>query len=279
MYIEKITGARGTKYRCHVEKVNAKTGEEVRKSKAFALRSAAEQWGRDKEYELSQGKFIDTRQVDSQELAQYIQKYIEHITPGEQQMQSKVGWKREVDRLKVWLNNPLTSRPISKITHVDMLDHIRHRRRSHSKQVKPGATPKFISEQTIKHELVVLSNVYTFVDVYYQLEGLVNPVRTIPKGLKPGVSREIEVRILPEDWERLSILLGNRRNKMYVYAAELAIETAMRQGELLRLEPKHVHLAPTDNYVTAMDFRQEGGKVVGYARNIPLSTRAADILK
>jgi integrase len=246
----------------------------------FSSRAKAELWGRDIENALEQGRFLDTRAIDTQVLAEYIEKYIEHLTPQPGQMPDKIGWKQEVTRLKAWLNNPLTSRPISKVTYVDLIDHIRSRRRSHKKNQRPGAEPKYVSDQTIKHELAVLSNIYEFAKTFYQYEGLVNPVRAIPMRLKPGSSREIDVRILPETWERIEVLLKKQRNKMYVLASELAIETAMRKGELLRLKPSDIHTSPTlkMKYVTATDFRQIGGTVQAFFRNIPLTIRAEKIV-
>jgi integrase len=281
MWIEQRIGARGTRYKCHVEKINDRTGVEVKKSKTFIRKAEAEEWGRNLENDLSRGRFTDTRQIDSQELAQYIQAYISHLTPAEGMMPAKVGWKQEVTLLKAWLTNPLTSRPISKITVPDLLDHVRTRRRTHSKRTKKGAQPIYVSEQTIKHELIAISNTFQFAKTYYQLEGLENPVRAIPKDLKPQGSREISVRILPENWKKLEPLLKTRRNKFYVHAAELAIETALRQGELLRLEPKDLHTGDNlkTKYIVATDFRQEGGKVVAHIRKIPLTNRALVIVK
>ncbi len=69
MWIETRKGARGTKYKCHVQKVNARTGVDVKKSKTFSLLSDAKEWGRHLEADLERGRFLDTRTIDSEELA------------------------------------------------------------------------------------------------------------------------------------------------------------------------------------------------------------------
>ncbi len=280
MWIETRKGKRGTKYKCHVQKVNARTGVEVKTSKTFALRSLAEKWGRDLESDLDRGQFSDTRQIDSQELAEYIKKYIGHITPAPGNTPTKVGWKQEVNRLKAWLNHPYASRPISKVGVPDMLDYVRTRRKSRSRRTKKGGPTIYVSEQTIKLELVSLSNVYQYALTYYQLEGLVNPVRGIPKDLKPRGSREIDVRILPVTWPKLEERLKARRNKFYVLASELAIETALRQGELLRLQPSDLHISEKvkTKHVVATDFQREGGVIVAHTRKVPLTKRGLAII-
>ena len=276
MWIETRTRKKGTIYKAHIKKVDGTTGEEFKLTKSFPKRSDATAWARHIESDLERGRYNDTRQVDSEQLSEYIALYISHITPADGEPPSKIGWQQEVARLNAWSRHAFAKRAISKIGVPDLLDYIKKRRSSKSRRSK-GDEIKLVSDATIRQELMALSNVYRFAAEHCGL-AITNPVKLLPKSARPAPSRHIDVRITKSDWERLKPLLEARRNPIYVLAAELAIETALRQGELLRLCRADVHLGKPA-HIIARDNVQSGGRIVENSRAVPLSSRAAALVR
>jgi integrase len=95
-----------------------------------------------------------------------------------------------------------------------------------------------------------------------------NPVRDIKL---PPNGRPRDRRLQPGEEIRLFTACREARNRWLLPMVQLAIETAMRQGELLRLRWEHIdlhrrtaHLPDTKN---------------GDARTVPLSSTAVSILR
>lgn len=276
MWIEERERKKGKVFKAHVKKVDESSGQEIKLTKSFPKRSEAAAWARHIESDLERGKYNDTRQIDSEQLSEYIALYISHITPADGAQPTKVGWQQEVARLNAWSRHALSKRAISKVGVHDLLDYIKKRRNTKSRRSKEDRI-KLVSDATIRQELNALSNVFRFAADHCGL-AIVNPVKSLPKGSRPAPSRHIDVRITPASWKLLQPLLAARRNTIYVLAAELAIETALRQGELLRLERADVHLkAPA--HIIACDHVQSGGRIIENSRAVPLSPRAAALLR
>lgn len=100
-----------------------------------------------------------------------------------------------------------------------------------------AAAPR-ISGATVKTEIDLLSKV---LDVAQKEFGIAlpagNPVASIRKP-KGGKSRDR--RLTAEEWQKLEAECKASGNSWLAPAVTLAVETAMRQGELLQLEWKHV---------------------------------------
>ena len=124
-----------------------------------------------------------------------------------------------------------------------------------------------VTPATVKRDLVLLGHVF---EVARKEWGIYvhNPVRDIK--LPPG-GRPRDRRLLPGEEERLFAACHEARNRWLLPLVQLALETAMRQGELLRLRWEHIdlnrriaHLPDTKN---------------GEARTVPLSTTAVTVLR
>ena len=122
-----------------------------------------------------------------------------------------------------------------------------------------------LAPATIHRRLSVLSHVYEIAAREWGMAGLTNPVRMIKK---PTVRNERNRRVTDPELEAICTASESRELASIIL---LAVETAMRRGEICAMRWEHVdlgartvHLPKTKN---------------GYARDVPLSTRAGQLLK
>lgn len=250
---------RGESWQAQVAMKNRATGQTYREGKSFATKRGAEDWAQALEADLKRAQHNDTRLLDVTLLRDLIQRYIDEVSP------AKLGAKQEIVRLKAWVRHPLADRPISRCLPKDFADHIAQRRKDTSKRGGP------VSEQTIKHEIIAISNVFEAArkDWGYPVQ---NPIKQISK---PGGSYARDVRIPPDVWPALSDELRKCRNKQYVVIAEFAIETGMRQGEIMRMAWRDIDKARKLVEVWGKDTANPGRRK---KRFVPLSPRAMELL-
>ena len=128
---------------------------------------------------------------------------------------------------------------------------------------------KSLAPQTVQHYLAVLNRLYKAATRDFGIPlPLGNPVATVRT---PTVSNARERRLEGDEEKRLLAALDASRGKHLKSVALLALETAMRRGELLALRWEHVdlkrrvvHLPETKN---------------GSSRDVPLSSRAVSVLE
>lgn len=127
---------------------------------------------------------------------------------------------------------------------------------------------KMLAGSTVKLEMMLLSHVYSTAIVEWGMENLINPVERIRKPkVPPGRIR----RLTPQ--EERKILRGALRhpNREFYAIIVLALETAMRQGEILELRWEHISWRKR----TALLPITKNGDV----REVPFSRAAYDILR
>lgn len=243
-----------------VRKINRATGELHEESETFKTKSEAEEWAVGLEADLRRAIHRDTRLIDSTPLEKLINRYIEEVSP------TKLGGDQEIVRLKKWLTHDIGKKMLSRATPKDFADFVRQRRKDKSRR---GG---MISEQTIKLELIAISNVFEVAkkDWGYDIE---NPTKQISK---PKGSSVREVRIIPATWLKIKAELEKCRNKQYVIIAELAIETGMREDELFRMSWNDIDLTAKKVVVWGKDTSGTGQRK---KRVVPLSIRAVQLLK
>ena len=125
-----------------IEKKNRATGLVVKVIQTYRTREEAETWATGIEADLARGVYNDTRQAAKTPLRILIQKHIDEESP------RKRGAKQEIVRLKKWLTHELADRMLTLICPSDFAEYISERR----KQGK--------AEQTIKSEIIAISNVF-----------------------------------------------------------------------------------------------------------------------
>ncbi len=218
-------------------------------SDTFRTKAAAERWAREVEAKMDAGGFqavtVEARRMT---LGEALTRYATEVTP------RKRGSTRELQRVEAWRAHQLAARPLANIKPDDLAAHIRDREAE-------GCGPN-----TIRLELALLSHVFTVARKRWGMAGLANPVKDTDKPSTAGTARAR--RLKPGEEARL--LQACEAGPAWLSPLVLlAIETAMRRGELASLtddmiEGPIAHLPKTKN---------------GDARDVPLSPAAQDAIE
>jgi len=221
----------------------------VNVTKTFETKGEAEDWTAVIESEIVRGVYVDRTMAERTSLKEVIERFIKEEAPRHK------GHKSEKIRLQSFMReeSDLANRSMATLR-VSDFEQYRDKR---LKEIKPGS---------IKRELGLIQ-----IAIEYSRRNLgllENPVKDVKR---PRVNDARDVRLQPGEEERLLAALDEGRNPWAKAAAILAIETAMRRGELLELRWEHVdfeksvaHLPDTKN---------------GFSRNVPLSPRAKELLQ
>lgn len=223
-------------------------------TRTFETRAAAQTWARAIEYEIDQGLFVSRAEAESTTLGELLRRYLAEVTP------SKKGADPEAARIRALLRHPLAQRIVAGIRGVDIARYRDERLR----KVCPG---------TAKRDLVILSHLFEVARKEWGIP-VQNPVRDIKL---PPHAKARERRLAAGgtnaagEEQRLLQACGEARNPFLFPIVRLALETAMRRGELLGLRWEHIdlnrriaHLPDTKN---------------GESRTVPLSTAAIEVLR
>lgn len=218
-------------------------------SKTFDRKIDAEAWARGIEGEMDRGAFVDRRPAEQMTLGDAIAHYLDSVAPthkGGEIAAVRLGrFKREESRLCAYALANLR-------TH-----HIEEYRDRRLDEIAPGSVCREIN---LLH--AVLESVRRRV-------GLVeNPVSHVRR---PRVDDARDVRLSPAEEATLLAALDSTRNPWIKPFVILALETAMRRGELLSLRWEHVDLVQR----TAHLPETKNGK----GRTVPLSGRAVATLE
>ena len=218
-------------------------------SKTFESKRDAEAWVAIIESEMVRSVFVDRSLGESTTFAEVIQSYIDNVAP------SHKGGSSEILRLKRFMRDwpKLTARGMATLKTQDF-EHYRNERSEH---VKPA---------TVKRELNLLHSVIG--NVRKKLALHENPISDVKR---PRVRNSRDTRLLDGEEEVLMAELDNCRNPWVKPAVILAIESAMRRGELLSMRWQDVNFA--ERFVHLEDTKN------GESRNVPLSSRAIATLK
>ena len=231
-------------------------------SRTFMYREDAEKWARATERELETSGFIDRREAEKTSLRTVLERYAREVTP----------YKKSADieaiKIEVLLRDSvLPNLKMSAVTSVAVAAW-RDRRLTD------------VSGATVIRELGILSAVLNHARREWGIH-VENPIRYVKRPPTPR-ARDRRLSALEEAYLLAALDeaprkadgtfgKGGSRNPWLAPLVRLAVETAMRRGELLALDWRHVdlrrrtaHLPETKN---------------GDARTVPLSSQAAEILK
>lgn len=173
----------------------------------------------------------------------------------------KKGEKQEHYRVNTIKKYKISTLLTNNITSVDVAEY----RDERLKTIKPNG--KAISANTVRLELALLSHLFKVGIVEWGI-ARENPVLLVRK---PKVSEGRNRRVQPAEHRRLIRYAHEHSSGECVSIINFAIETAMRQGEILSLQWEYVdlrhgvaHLPETKN---------------GTSRDVPLSAKAREILR
>ena len=218
-------------------------------SKTFQTKSEAEAWARDIESKMDRGVFVDRAEAEATTLHAALTRYQREVTS------KKKSWQREVARIKVWQEHRLSSKSLASLRASDFAAY-------RDERLTVGMAPA-----SVRLELSIISHLFSVAAKEWGLP-VQNPIQSIRM---PRVANARSRRLEADEETWLLDALDKCRNTWMKPAFVFAIETAMRQGELLALEWKNVDLARRTARLP--DTKN------GTERIVPLSTRAVAVLQ
>ena len=230
-----------------IRKRNGKWHAQVRRAncksitKTFTLKKYAERWARDMEQKLDRQEL----RIDHQEatLRDLVNRYLTEVVPLKRSNES------EGIVLQSFLKEKFVDLSIYKIN----AEHFAKYRDRRLKVIKPS---------TFVRQVGIMQHLYNIAVKEWGFE-LKNPVKSIRK---PIIRNKRNRRLT--DTECQQIVGGNYSHQLLRSIIELALETGMRRGELLRIQRDHI---------------KDQTLLIPYAKNgesriIPLTKRARQIL-
>jgi integrase len=220
-------------------------------SKTFRTKRSAEDWARRTEDEMVQGVFLKRSPVEKMSLADALDRYEKEIVPTKK-ASTQIRDARRIKLLKIEFGKYSLSALSS-----DIVADYRDRRLSSGK-----------SNSTVRLELALLGHLYSVAIKEWGIALAYNPIVNIRK---PSSGPGRNHRISKVDHDRLSSALSKYSNPMLEWVYIIALETCMRQGEILNLRVQDVDL--TRRIVSLRDTKN------GSPRTIPLSKEATRVFK
>jgi integrase len=236
-------------------------------SKTFNTKAEAEAWASVIESEMSRGVWVSRSEAEATTLYEALKRYEEEISL------SKKGAAQELSVLKTCKAVDLAKRPLATIRGAD----IAKLRDEWLKDYKPA---------TVLRRLAVLSHVFSIARKEWGMDSLSNPIELIRKPQPNNArARRIAVSTTPvstiggeeseshrgaEDGE-LERVVKASGSPLLPPIIWLAVETAMRRGEIVSLSWMNVDL---NRRVAHLPSTKNGD-----ARDVPLSSRAVAVLQ
>lgn len=218
-------------------------------TKSFVTRLDAERWARGIETEMDRGGYVNQSEAHRITFGALIDRYLVEVLP------SLKGAPVDAIRLKALKRNRLCALSVAALTP----EHIARFR---------DARLAIVSNGTVIRELAYISSIINHARREWGIH-IQNPVALVKKPTSPkGRDR---VFTLAEQAKILSDLLPKGRQSKWMHPlVVIALETAMRRGELLALDWRDVDLHR--RIATLQDTKN------GDRRSVPLSNKAAETL-
>jgi integrase len=218
--------------------------------KTFQSKEDAERWARSVEVEWDRGTYTNIHQAQKTTFGELIERYLREVTP------LMRGAGADTIRLKAIMRRPIAKENMATLTSSKIAKY----RDQRLQEIKPS---------TVVRELAYFSSIINHARREWGLN-TPNPVLGVRKPAQPqGRNRVLsyeEERILLE----ACIPKGNRNIYTRPFVI-LAIETAMRRGEILSLRWKDINYQTRTAYLSLTKN--------GESRRVPLSTRAIETLQ
>jgi integrase len=218
-------------------------------TKTFRAKADAQAWATIVESEMQRGVWRDRSESENTTLMEAFDRYAEEIIP------SKKGARQELVRVRQWQGHPLSKQFLAAIRGKDVAVVI--------KEMEADGK----ASNTIRLRLALFSHLFTVARKEWGMEALSNPVELVRKPKAPqGRNRR-----LVDDEETRLLDTCQAMNPELASIVGVAIETAMRQGEIMGVTWNKVDLKRQT--VTLEDTKN------GEKRIVPLTTRATQILR
>lgn len=236
-------------------------------SKTFNTKAEAEAWAKMIESEMSRGVWVSRSEAEATTLYEALTRYEEEVSP------VKKGAAQEASVLKACKADALARRPLAAIRSAD----VAQLRDEWLKDYKPA---------TVLRRLAVLSHVFNIARKEWGMESLTNQVELVRKP-QPNNARTRRIAVVDpaanvldacdpasergaQDGELERVVVASS-SPLLPSIIWLAVETAMRRGEIVTLRWEHVDL---NRRVAHLPATKNGS-----ARDVPLSSRAIAVLQ
>lgn len=228
-------------------------------TKTFDTKAEAEAWASMIESEQARGVWLDRSEAETTTLFALLDRYEREISA------PKKGAVRESSVIRLWRLTPIAPRMVATIRSGDVAQ-------QRDAWQKDGLAPS-----TVLRRLALLSHLFSTARKEWGMESVANPVELIRKP-SPNNARTRRITASPTSTGRrsgrtldeLERVIAASQSTAMPTILRLAVETAMRRGEIASLRWEHVdlsrcvaHLPETKN---------------GNARNVPLSPVAVGAL-
>ncbi len=221
-------------------------------SKTFPTEAAAKRWMHEREAELCLGLSPDPSPLSkSYTLSDLIDRYVQEVTP------HKKGKDVEEARLRALQRAELAKLPLGELT----AQHLRAYKDSRLKEV---------AGSTVNRELNTISHIIDVARKEWGFSAGGNPVKDVSRPKNPPPR---DRRLSPKEQVAMFAACADTRGGYLRTIVELALETGMRQSELVGLEWERVNLPKRTIRL------MEGTTKNGHGRAVPLSRRAVEVLE
>ena len=222
-------------------------------SRTFSTRRDCELWSVDTEAKMNRGVFNDVSESESLTLRLGLKRYLEEVTP------TKKGADSETYKINALLREKFVDKTFATF------------RQSDAAKYRDELINRGLSASTIRKNLSLVSHLYETANREWGVS-CNNPIKSISK---PKVNNSRERRLSAIEHKYLIAALtntgaGERQNHVVLDVVLFAIETAMRQGEILGLKWTDIDLV--ERAATLKDTKN------GDSRGVPLSSIAIKIL-
>jgi integrase len=223
-------------------------------TKTFCTRTDAEAWAAVTESEMVRGVFQDRTEAEHTTVSDVIDRFKVEYAPYHyrKRVDQKEAWRYQCAHLKKKLGAYSLAKLDQKLVSGYRNDRL-----------------KEVGESTVRKEMYMLSKVLKFAEIEIGIalpRG--NPVLKIRK---PADGRSRDRRLTAEEWNKFEKECKGSRNTHLWPAVELALETSMRQGEILGLCWEDIDIK------RRLAFLENTKN--GEGRGVPFSSRAIAILE
>lgn len=236
---------RGDFWRAKVRRIGFPT-----QSRTFDNKALAERWAREIENEMDRGDFVDRTEAEKNTLAEVLKRYQKEISP------TKKGAVSEDSRINGILRSRVCKTKMSALSSTQLAAYRDERLEA-------------VSPSTVNRELNVISHAIEIARREWGIYMPENPVRLVRR---PKAPRARDRRFVKDEEKRLiAECRDTARNPFLLAVVQLAIETGMRQGEIVGIERSRMDLKK--RYIVLPDTKN------GEQRIVPLSPKAIKVIK
>jgi len=224
--------------------------------KTFEKKSLAQEWATHVESEMARGTYVNRSEAESTSLYDALDRYEKEVSVHKKSHESEK-W-----RIAAWKKHKLASHSLATLKSTDFAKY------------RDDRLANGIKAASIRNDLALISHLFTTALKEWNIP-VINPVM----GIRKPRSNNARTRRLVKDEEKRIIVAiqeassfaPDRANIWIEPVVLFALETAMRQDEILSLTWENVDLA---NGVAHLPNTKNGN-----SRDVPLSLKATEILE